>query len=246
MFNPVATYRFQFHKDFTFSDLELITAYLKNLGVHTVYASPVFEAVSGSTHGYDSINPHRINPEIGTLEQLKKVRKVLDAEGVSWLQDIVPNHMAFHPRNLWLLDLLEKGPVSEFSRFFDLSHTSELYKGRVMVPFLGASLDDVISNGELQIGYEDERFVFKYYDAAWPLNILSYHTILASSPEEPGLTILQLLGQIPQIHKTAEPKEFTLAWDEFRAQLASLIKNAAVKKYVHSCLDAVNKQHIFK
>jgi maltooligosyltrehalose synthase len=29
--------------------------------------------------------------------------------GIAWLQDIVPNHMAFDPRNPWLMDVLEKG-----------------------------------------------------------------------------------------------------------------------------------------
>jgi maltooligosyltrehalose synthase len=69
MYNPVSTYRLQFHKDFTFSDFERIIPYLHQLGINTVYASPIFEATPGSTHGYDTVNPHQINPEIGTLEQ---------------------------------------------------------------------------------------------------------------------------------------------------------------------------------
>ncbi|RYD97763.1 MAG: hypothetical protein EOP50_05445, partial [Sphingobacteriales bacterium] len=66
MNNPVTTYRIQFHREFTFSDFEKILPYLKKLGVGTLYASPVFESVPGSQHGYDGVNPHRIDPEIGT------------------------------------------------------------------------------------------------------------------------------------------------------------------------------------
>jgi maltooligosyltrehalose synthase len=44
--------------------------YLQKLGVKTLYASPIFEATPGSTHGYDGLNPHRINPEVGTEEEL--------------------------------------------------------------------------------------------------------------------------------------------------------------------------------
>jgi len=60
MHNPVATYRIQFNKDFTFKDLEHIIPYLHQLGVSTIYASPIFEATPGSTHGYDVVNPSRI------------------------------------------------------------------------------------------------------------------------------------------------------------------------------------------
>ena len=66
MFDPVATYRIQFHKDFTFHDLERIIPYLQKLGIKTIYASPIFTATPGSTHGYDGLDPNTINPEIGT------------------------------------------------------------------------------------------------------------------------------------------------------------------------------------
>src|SRR5829696_7547531 len=114
MYNPIATYRIQFHKNFTFSDFQNTLPYLQKLGVSTIYASPIFEAVPGSTHGYDGLNPHRINPEIGNIEQLRVISQQLSAGSISWLQDIVPNHMAFHPKNDWLVDVLEKGPQSSY------------------------------------------------------------------------------------------------------------------------------------
>ena len=53
MNNPVATYRIQLHKDFTLQQLEDLLPYLQDLGISTVYASPLFAAVPGSNHGYD-------------------------------------------------------------------------------------------------------------------------------------------------------------------------------------------------
>ncbi len=97
MKNPVSTYRIQFHSGFTFRDFERAIPYLDKLGVRTIYASPIFEAVSGSMHGYDSVNPHRINPEVGTEAQLRAISKELTKRGMRWIQDIVPNHMAFDP-----------------------------------------------------------------------------------------------------------------------------------------------------
>src|SRR5215218_489421 len=178
MQNPVSTYRIQFHKDFTFRDLEHILPYLQKLGVKTIYASPIFEATPGSTHGYDGLNPHRINPEIGTLEELQRLSKKLGEVGMYWLQDIVPNHMAFDPRNPWLMDVLEKGPRSMYASFFDVDWNSPVYDGRLMVPFLGAPLEEVIRKGELQISYHEQRLVLQYYDSIYPLNLPSYKTIL--------------------------------------------------------------------
>src|SRR5277367_3142050 len=65
---PEATYRLQFHKDFTFRDAVRIVPYLRDLGVTHVYASPYLKARPGSQHGYD-ISDHRVlNPEIGGEE----------------------------------------------------------------------------------------------------------------------------------------------------------------------------------
>src|SRR4029079_10378609 len=121
MTNPISTYRFQFNNNFRFEDFEKIIPYLQQLGVGTIYASPIFEAVPGSTHGYDGLNPCRINPEVGTIEQLKAISRQLKTHNISWLQDIVPNHMAFHSKNEWLMDVLEKGSQSQFASWFDIT-----------------------------------------------------------------------------------------------------------------------------
>src|SRR5215216_5877763 len=110
--NPVSTYRIQFNKDFTFTDLEKIIPYLHELGVRTVYASPIFESTPGSTHGYDTIDPRKINPEIGTEEQLVNISRELKKRNMLWLQDIVPNHLAFHEKNQRLMDVLKYGRSS--------------------------------------------------------------------------------------------------------------------------------------
>ncbi|MGK7392331.1 MAG: malto-oligosyltrehalose synthase [Candidatus Cyclobacteriaceae bacterium M2_1C_046] len=190
-FNPNTTYRIQFHKGFNFKAFEKILPYLNKLGVRTLYASPIFEATPGSTHGYDVTNPQKINPEIGSLEELKELRQKLDKYGIKWIQDIVPNHMAFDPNNKWLMDVLEKGPKSKYVNFFDISWSSELYKGRVMVPFLGAPFNTIADNKEVQITEDNGNFFFKYYDNLYPLNEKTSNSIkkedlnkINNSPEE--------------------------------------------------------------
>jgi len=134
VYNPACTYRIQFHKNFTLGDLEKFIPYFKKLGVQTIYASPVFKAVPGSTHGYNGLNPLEINPEIGTLDQLKKVITTLKKTGIGWLQDIVPNHMAFDTSNAWLADVLEKGQASSYASYFDVDWNHEEYKGVLAGP----------------------------------------------------------------------------------------------------------------
>ncbi|MBB5394762.1 malto-oligosyltrehalose synthase [Mucilaginibacter sp. AK015] len=174
MFNPVSTYRIQFHKDFTFIHLEEILPYLAELGIKTIYASPIFSAVPGSTHGYDGVDPLTINPEIGTLEQLRAISVKLKQLGISWLQDIVPNHMAFHHHNKWLMDLLKNGPSSPYRNYFDQSLADgSFFEGPIMVPFLGDDLDTVITNGQLKLIAEEKSMYFSYADQKWPLNAAS-------------------------------------------------------------------------
>lgn len=169
MFNPLSTYRLQFHKGFTFKDLEHLLPYLKKLGIKTIYASPVFRAVPGSMHGYDGVNPNQVSPEIGTTEQLKELSKLLHNEGMHWLQDIVPNHMAYHYHNLWLMDVLEKGRQSEYASFFDISWNTDS-SGKILAPFLARSLEEALEKNELQVSYEDQKLVLTYFDNHFPLN----------------------------------------------------------------------------
>ena len=134
MFDPISTYRIQFHAAFTFTDFEKTIPYLNELGINTIYASPVYEAVPGSMHGYDGVNPNKINPEIGTLEQLRDISKTLKGLGMSWIQDIVPNHMGFHQQNAWLMDVLKNGESSAYRTYFDIVSTN-LDEDPLMVPF---------------------------------------------------------------------------------------------------------------
>lgn len=168
MHKPTSTYRIQFHENFNLKSLDQIIPYLIELGIGTLYASPIFEAMPGSTHGYDVVNPLKINPEIGTEAELIKISKKLKAAGISWLQDIVPNHMAFHHDNVWLMDVLQKGSASDFANFFDI----DLQKGdgRLMVPFLGEDLEEAIAAQKLKLVAIKGQYYLNYGESNWPVN----------------------------------------------------------------------------
>jgi len=165
---PASTYRIQFHKDFNLTDFEKIIPYLINLGVDTIYAAPIFEAMPGSTHGYDVVNPWRINPEIGDEKQLIRISKKLQSAGMKWIQDIVPNHMAFHPSNGLLMDVLKKGAQSEYARFFDIDFAQN--DKRLMVPFLGSDLDEEVENLAVQLKAVKDEFFINAGGQNWPVS----------------------------------------------------------------------------
>ena len=240
MLNPIATYRFQFNKNFSFADFAKVTQYLQKLGVSTIYASPIFESVPGSLHGYDTTNPNKINPEIGSQESLEKITKKLRKQGIGWLQDIVPNHMAFHSNNEWLMDVLEKGYLSEFSCFFDHRSTdSSFFDGPIMVPFLGENLQDVINNGGLTVQFSQARLVLNYYDMNWPLHLRSYIKIL-SDGKNGDLATTNLINQALLIERIEDPKIYTLALKEFQMQLASLRKQPIYERWLQHCMHKTN------
>jgi (1->4)-alpha-D-glucan 1-alpha-D-glucosylmutase len=65
---PSATYRLQFRKGVTFETAIDLIPHLQNLGISHLYASPIFAAVEGSTHGYDVVDPNEIETAIGGRE----------------------------------------------------------------------------------------------------------------------------------------------------------------------------------
>jgi len=176
--SPLATYRIQFHQGFTFSDAKQIIPYLHELGVDTIYASPIFEAVPGSMHGYDVVNPLRINPELGSLDGLRELSALCKAHKLHWIQDVVPNHMAFHPANEWLMDVLEKGVLSAYAPVFDTGFSNGFFSLPLMAPFLGSTLEEAIVNGEISLVLQQDRLKVRYFDQHYPVNISGYKDIV--------------------------------------------------------------------
>ena len=122
---PRATMRLQFHKGFTFADAEALVPYFARLGISHVYASPITTARPGSMHGYDVIDPTRVNPELGGEEALRKLVAALRAAGLGLIVDIVPNHMAVGAENAWWFDVLKHGPASRYAPYFDIDWNAD-------------------------------------------------------------------------------------------------------------------------
>ncbi|MFH1282772.1 MAG: malto-oligosyltrehalose synthase [bacterium] len=182
---PRATYRIQFNNSFGFQTAKSIISYLKNLGISDIYASPIFESIKGSTHGYDVINPGKLNPELGTESDFDMLIKELQDAGLGWIQDIVPNHMAFDGQNDILMDVLENGKNSQYFNFFDIDweHPYESIRGRLLAPFLGRFYAECLQDGEIFLGYDEDGLHIRYYNLMFPLRVDSYYKVFSHNIE---------------------------------------------------------------
>ncbi len=177
---PVATYRIQFNPDFGFKQTREIVSYLCQLGISDIYASPVFKAKKGSPHGYDVVDMNSLNPDLGTLKDFDELIENLKRSGVGWLQDIVPNHMAFDGENQKLMDVLENGQNSKYYDFFDIEwdHFYESLRNRLLTPFLGRLYGESLDEKEITLQYDNQGFHINYYELKLPLKIESYVRIM--------------------------------------------------------------------
>lgn len=143
---PRATYRLQLTRDFPFAAAEAIVPYLSDLGVSHVYASPITTARSGSTHGYDVIDPTRINPELGGEAGFRALVAALKARDMGVIIDIVPNHMGIAGgENGYWNDVLREGQASRYARWFDID-----WSRPIVLPILGATLPEAIAAGDIR------------------------------------------------------------------------------------------------
>src|SRR3954451_3953272 len=149
---PRATYRLQFNEQFGFDKAAEIAPYLARLGVSHVYASSWLKARPGSSHGYDIVDHHALNPELGDQAAFDRMVAALKAEGLGQILDFVPNHMGVGGSDnpLWL-DVLEWGPDSRYAGWFDIDWepAAAYLTEKLLVPVLGEQYGAALEDGKL-------------------------------------------------------------------------------------------------
>jgi (1->4)-alpha-D-glucan 1-alpha-D-glucosylmutase len=185
---PLATYRLQFGPSFRFQHAQALIPYLSELGISDIYAAPILKATPGSTHGYDVTDPDELNPELGTWEDFQDLTAEVQARQMGWLQDIVPNHMAYSSANSMLMDIFENGPRSRFYDFFDIfrDHPDPELRTKVLAPFLGNPLEEVLQQGEMKLVLDEEGLGLQYFTWRFPLCLASYDDVLGPSDRMSG------------------------------------------------------------
>lgn len=179
----LATVRLQFHRDFTLADAEQWVDYYASLGISHIYASPLQASRTGSTHGYDGIDPTRIDPELGGEAALERLVSRLRSRGMGLILDIVPNHLAVGgSQNRWWQDVLAWGKESPYADFFDIDfdHADSSLAGKLLVPFLGDPYAEILHSGELELSYDVDTagFHVDYHEHRFPIDPRHYGDIL--------------------------------------------------------------------
>lgn len=185
---PQSAYRLQFNREqMTFQNAAALVPYLNDLGVSHAYASPCLKAASNSPHGYDVVDYGRLNPELGGNDGYAALVAALNEQDMGLIQDIVPNHMGIvAAENAWWSNVLENGPSSPFSHYFDIDWhpiKAEL-AGKVLLPLLGGQYGEVLEAGQLQLEYGEGAFFLRYYQHKLPLNPRTYPIILTARIDE--------------------------------------------------------------
>lgn len=150
----------------TFDRAVDLVPYLKELGISHLYASPIFSATSGSTHGYDIIDANAIDPSIGGREGFDRLTRTLKEAGLGLILDIVPNHMAASLENPWWRDIVENGEGSRYSRYFDIDWSQKL-----TLPNLGTTFAEALEAGEITVKRDPAtgKPALAYYETLYPL-----------------------------------------------------------------------------
>lgn len=246
-----ATQRLQLHKDFTLRDAAAQVPYLAQLGISHLYASPILTARPGSQHGYDVIDPSRINPELGGEAALVQLVDTLRAHDMGLILDIVPNHMAVGgDGNPWWLDVLEWGQGSPYAEFFDIQWQSHdpLLSGQLLVPFLRSDYGEALRDGTLELVFDAKRgrFHAQHFEHRLPLTPASYASILRRSEDEALRELGQRFARLGNDEASrAQADQLCIELSSKALQLAPLLasvqgRDEAAQQRLHALLE---RQH---
>jgi (1->4)-alpha-D-glucan 1-alpha-D-glucosylmutase len=247
-----ATARVQFHAGFTLDQGAEIVPYLDRLGISHLYASPIFRAQPGSTHGYDIVDHSQINPELGGEPALRRLVAALRDKSMGLILDTVPNHMGVGSENAWWQDVLEWGRLSPYADFFDIDWDppDATLRGRLLAPFLGDSYGNVLARNELKLAFNPEtgRLFIDYFGNVFPINPRDYTEILLT---EGGMleTAARAFADLPagqqEMRKAAETARAELRRPDYRQAIAEALQafDAATelgRDRLHRLLDRQN------
>jgi len=127
----------------TFKDTTRMFAYLKDLGVTTLYMLPFADSPMQDA-GFDVKNPRDVRKDLGGMDEFKKFITEAKKQGFKIKADLVLNH--FSQEHEWFKDI-EKGDLSKLDYFIVKENLPE-YK-RYQDEKLGTVVEYIEDNGEV-------------------------------------------------------------------------------------------------
>ncbi len=223
---PTATYRLQFRNGMTFRRAMTLVPYLKRLGISHLYASPVFAAAAGSTHGYDITDANRFDPALGTAEDFDALAATLTENGLGLILDIVPNHMAASLDNPWWRSVIERGQASPHAHAFDID-----WNRRLTLPWLAKPFAEAVADGDIVLSADAEAgcLALSLPGLAVPLDPESYDAALEGDDGVNG----RLLSLADIARREGE--------DRFHMRLRALLADEADRARLEARLAALSQ-----
>jgi (1->4)-alpha-D-glucan 1-alpha-D-glucosylmutase len=227
MIRPTATYRLQLRGGMTFARAAALAPQLADLGISHLYLSPIFEAVRGSTHGYDIADNTAIASELGSEAGFRALTYALRRHGIGLILDFVPNHMAASPQNPWWRNVLEWGATARHAQHFDIDWSAP----KLILPVLARGYGKVLEQGELGLAFNASTgtISLKYFDLALPLTPPSYADILSRAPA---------LSELAQRFAASTPEMAPL----LKSALAAAAREPDTAALVMRALDETNAE----
>jgi (1->4)-alpha-D-glucan 1-alpha-D-glucosylmutase len=202
-----------------------VAAYLRDLGVSHIYASPLLRSSAGSSHGYDVCDFKQLNPELGTEEDLGNLAASLKAVGMGIVLDLVPNHMgiAGSENAIWN-DVLESGQASAYADYFDIDWDDDdsRHRGKVVLPILGDRYHGVLYCREFRVERDGADLCLRYGDHRMPVRRRTLGAIAGSAARTKNnrqwLDLSRWFSSADETTNAASPDGFTVsegAFDSF-------------------------------
>lgn len=197
----VGTYRWQLTPDAGFLAAAEAVPDLAALGVSHLYLSPVVEAVPGSTHGYDAVDPTRLRDELGGEDGFRTLAAACERHALGIVVDVVPNHLAAHPANPWWWKVLRLGRRSRWASAFDVDWDPPKRELRetILLPVLGDHYGRELEAGNLRVergSTEGRILVVRYFDHEFPLSPASTAALLAAAARRSGDDVLGVAARV--------------------------------------------------
>lgn len=237
---PSSVYRLQVGAQLPLAQVRALLPYLHELGVDGIYFSPFYEAAS--PHGYDITNPNCLLPAFGTEAEYAQFCEALRALNMKQILDVVPNHMGIHKGNQWWCNLLEFGPCSPFTSFFDVDFQPEKreLKNKVLLAILKDSYALSLEQQKIQLAWQEGGFWVQVCDFSLPISPLTYpilleHPLPISSAGEGYLECLEISKQLSGVQVSYDMQK------NGKQRLASLwTQDASVRERISQLLSLYN------
>ncbi|MDY8110844.1 malto-oligosyltrehalose synthase [Fulvimarina sp. 2208YS6-2-32] len=223
----VATYRLQFREGTDFSTARDLAGYWKKLGISHLYASPIFAASEGSTHGYDVTDYNSLEEELGGISGFTEMSNALSSSNIGLILDFVPNHMGVSPRNHWWEDVLRWGEESRYAYTFDIAWEAR----RILVPVLGKPYGDALEAGNLTVVLDEATPSLRFDAAGYglPIDPRTYGHVF-------GLIEHEERDRLVRRFSVSTPPEA----DELRERLSEHLEEDHFRAALDAAIDAIN------